>query len=414
MTLPKSPRTTVHFTTLSDRKFFIPTLVMITSAKETMRSDSVYHLHFFHNGLDNYQLDALRELESESFIISINRVENDRYASFESMGGGKFPPASLMRLDLALLLPELDKVLYLDGDVVVLKDLTELYQTDLGDNLIAGVRSVLEGKAYLRDFPGEVNINAGVMVLNLKQLREEGYCEKFYNARLNAPPHWRLQDQDVINYCCAHRIKPILPKYNGLAQAFQSMTKDNMDEFNALYGTSYKTYGELENDFVLMHLAGTHGHRPWEMECGVYSVQWNYFFMKTPLWHTCMPCLRPWKEHQQPLEERVKRLERSLQALLSSPPPSRKSGNQEPRQNEGVQRTDIDNIIESVSRCQLFSFITLWTVCSTRDLFEDKVKSKVRLFGYIPFLMGRGTSRKMNWRLFGLIPLMKWTCRPRH
>jgi len=92
MTLPKSPRTTVHFTTLSDRKFFIPTLVMITSAKETMRSDSVYHLHFFHNGLDNYQLDALRELESESFIISINRVENDL---FRIDGRGKIP-ASLI------------------------------------------------------------------------------------------------------------------------------------------------------------------------------------------------------------------------------------------------------------------------------------------------------------------------------
>jgi capsular polysaccharide export protein len=83
--------------------------------------------------------------------------------------------ATYFRLYMHLALPsDVDKVVYLDSDMIILGNIAQIFDTDLGNNLFAGAEdynSVAHRRAY--DTPdGSVNINAGVLICNLKGMRD--------------------------------------------------------------------------------------------------------------------------------------------------------------------------------------------------------------------------------------------------
>lgn len=117
------------------------------------------------------------------------------------------------RLLLPSLLPQYSKCIYLDTDVIVNTDLTNLYRTNVDDYYTAGVKAA--GYIYPErknaqeterlHLPSVDNyINSGVMVMNLDKLRKHGLEKTF--VEMSAKFH----DQDVINICCYNNIK-ILP-----------------------------------------------------------------------------------------------------------------------------------------------------------------------------------------------------------
>ena len=84
----------------------------------------------------------------------------------------------LMRAALHRIFPELDTILSLDVDTVVAKDISGLWDTDLSGYWLAAVRE--PHKSINRLY-----VNAGVMLLNLKRLRESGKGDELIDA-LNA------------------------------------------------------------------------------------------------------------------------------------------------------------------------------------------------------------------------------------
>lgn len=143
--------------------------------------------------------------------------------------------ATLDRLYLPEILPEVSKVIYLDIDLLVRADLRALYDIDLGDNVIAGKHSRmpswrntvrLMSRASLRlppeaawtmrrrlhrqmQIPAET-FNAGVIVMNLAQMR----AEQFTARHLYLATTCYCNDQDVLNIYAAGRVKAIPPTWN--------------------------------------------------------------------------------------------------------------------------------------------------------------------------------------------------------
>ena len=88
----------------------------------------------------------------------------------------RYTEAASLRLLLPELLPELDKILYLDCDIIVRQDLTRLWnETDLGDNYLAAVyEAAIEGQAERFRALGCDPVkyfNSGFLLMNLKQMR---------------------------------------------------------------------------------------------------------------------------------------------------------------------------------------------------------------------------------------------------
>lgn len=104
-----------------------------------------------------------------------------------------YTPYTFLRLFMDKVPDIPDKLLYLDADTVVMKDLSPLYSVDLSGKEIGAVRD-----AYGRFFFGANYCNAGVLLLNLPLLKENRVFERCLDA-LNRK-HYPFPDQDVLNH----------------------------------------------------------------------------------------------------------------------------------------------------------------------------------------------------------------------
>ncbi len=126
------------------------------------------------------------------------------------------------RLFIADLFPQYDKAVYLDADTVVLDDISHLYSTPIGDNLIAAATDpTIAGKpvtaAYATNAIGvaaDHYINSGVLVMNLHALRAIQFSSVFLNLLNTYHVTCLAPDQDYLNAMCQQRTALLDPSWN--------------------------------------------------------------------------------------------------------------------------------------------------------------------------------------------------------
>lgn len=132
----------------------------------------------------------------------------------------RFSVASYYRCVIHELRPELDKALYLDADVVVRSCISELFATDVNGYYAA----VVEDFFYVIDqFKQDLGLaadcryfNSGVMLLNLRMIREEGVFERISPVLEAIKEITLFYDQDVLNVLFVNRVKFVEPSWNVL------------------------------------------------------------------------------------------------------------------------------------------------------------------------------------------------------
>lgn len=117
--------------------------------------------------------------------------------------------ATFYRLKLTTLLPEVDKVIYLDCDMVAVSSLKNLFETDFENNYACGVIDI--GKKLLRKNPNYVN--AGMLFFNLNLMRKDRVEEKYLDY-IKSGQRLRYADQDIINGTMLGRIKIVDEEWN--------------------------------------------------------------------------------------------------------------------------------------------------------------------------------------------------------
>ena len=182
----------------------------------------------------------------------------------------KFDISALGRLFLGDLLPEnIEKVIYLDCDTIILKNLKRMYAIDLKGKLLA---AALEPTIYA-DLKVDIGMyvdanyyNSGVLLIDLKQWRKTRATECVINYLENINEYCLFTDQDAINGAFMHRIKILSPKYNFISNY-------KYYSYNALVTISkrYSIIPKKDFDFAkknpgIVHFAGD--ERPWK--------SWNF------------------------------------------------------------------------------------------------------------------------------------------
>lgn len=174
--------------------------------------------------------------------------------------------SSYYRLMLASIIPEnVDKILYLDVDVLIRGNLSELWNTDISEYLIAGVEDTIGrfGRESIGLKCQDIYVNAGVLLINLKKWRELNLAQSFleYIEDMN----WEVEfnDQGVINHVCTDRTKLVSPRYNFLP-SYQRYSRKQL----GLIKRSQVPYSENDlkeskHDPVIVHFAGYPFSRPW-------------------------------------------------------------------------------------------------------------------------------------------------------
>lgn len=110
-----------------------------------------------------------------------------------------YTPYCLLRLFIAHVEGLGEKVIYLDADTMVNKDINRLYSIDISDYELAGVLDAM-GQYWI--YP--TYINSGVLLLNVKNLKRTGGFDKALNYVLDHSSF--LVDQDAINKYCEHKL----------------------------------------------------------------------------------------------------------------------------------------------------------------------------------------------------------------
>lgn len=206
---------------------------------------------------------------------------------FSLYGVGHLSIATYARLFLAEILPSrVEKVLYLDCDIIVNKDLSELWNTNIENYSVAGVpdlycmfqTQIIKTLGYREEFK---YINLGVLLINLKYWRENDVIRSFisfYNEKheILASLDEAFQDQDIVNGSL-YNTKLLLPiKYN-VIDCYYATKQNNLFQYQ-------NEVLEAIKDPVIIHY--TSGNKPWIKTCW-HSLRKEFIKYKT---------LSPWKD----------------------------------------------------------------------------------------------------------------------
>ncbi|MBR2646909.1 MAG: hypothetical protein IKD47_05085 [Clostridia bacterium] len=195
---------------------YLPFLsITLESIWENSSREYDYVMYVLHSGVrKEYEEKILRYNEKEGFSISfVDVTEPLKKISAHLHMRDYYTCTTYFRIFIASMFPQYDKAVYLDCDTVVLGDVSELYHYDLGDNLLGGapcegVNSFQIYKDYVSKVDGlnpDFFFNAGVILMNLKAFREEGFYEQFADL-LKKYKFTVIQDEDYLNVLCQDRV----------------------------------------------------------------------------------------------------------------------------------------------------------------------------------------------------------------
>ncbi len=201
-------------------------------------------------------------------LVRINETELDGAPTTD-----RYPKEIYYRIFAAKYLPQnIDRVLYLDPDLIVNGSVRPLYDTDLGNNYFAAashIGNILHLINEIRLDMGEESpyINSGVMLMNLDLLRKEQSFGEVFDYIKSHKSKLILPDQDIISGLYGDRIIPLDPFVYNMTERLYAFRFQNGGR------TSLKSVRE---NAVIIHYCGR--NKPWKNN---YVGRLNIFYDET-------------------------------------------------------------------------------------------------------------------------------------
>ncbi len=189
--------------------------VTIQSLLDNSSPEYTYSIKVLHMDISSENKKKIAKYEQENASIEfvdlnyyIEKIKDKLYTR------DYYSKTTYFRLFIPNLYPQYDKALYLDSDIVVLDDIAKLFATDMGDNLVAAAPDdVIQFNPVFQTYVEKVvgvadyrrYFNAGVLLMNLHQLRKFKFQEKFLYL-LDKIKFSVAQDQDYLNRLCKGRV----------------------------------------------------------------------------------------------------------------------------------------------------------------------------------------------------------------
>lgn len=196
----------------ADHNYVKFTGIAIYSIIENNQSEYL-HFHLFITQIDQDDIDKLKKLGNDKINITLYYINTDFFNDLPICG--HFSTAIYYRIAIPNILSHLDKILYLDTDILCLGSLIELYEINIQDNIVVCVEDYLMDNQHLQQLgmsPQEGYFNSGVLLINIKQWNEQNIFEKFCEIinKINIG----YPDQDALNLILKDKKILINKKFN--------------------------------------------------------------------------------------------------------------------------------------------------------------------------------------------------------
>lgn len=200
--------------------------VALTSIRENRDPNRNYVIRVLHTGITaDVRQRLIDQLEAPGFTLKFPNISDHVEAFSQRLHTRDYYSCSTYyRLFIPELYPEISKALYLDCDLVLQEDVSQLYDFPLGDNLVGAVPDGIVGavdefKLYVQNRldmvqPGDY-FNAGVLLMNLDAMRRWKFADRFL-ALLERVTFRIGQDQDYLNVLCQGRVRYFGNEWNAM------------------------------------------------------------------------------------------------------------------------------------------------------------------------------------------------------
>ena len=267
----------------ADTNYILPIGVLMTSiCVNNENTDLTFHI------LIDESVTEKQKQQLEGVVAGNNKhhieyymMDASRFVNLPMLGEIKLhiTQAAYYRLFLTEILPvDLEKVLYLDGDIVVTGSLKKLWDIDLDNYAVGCITDMSETlHDYSRlGFPSDFGyFNSGVLLINLKYWREKKVVDTFRKIMVESPEKIRLHDQDVLNISFYDCKKQLDLKYN-LQNGF--LYKKEFWQIDCQkYESSIR---EAVRQPVIIHYSAR--VKPWFVDCeNPLKGEWIKYYKKT-------------------------------------------------------------------------------------------------------------------------------------
>ena len=189
--------------------------VSIASMLEHASPENEYAVYIFHKGLSQASVDELTAFARENVRVELINVEARLHAA---MYEEKWYTREIYyRLMAADVLPEEDKIVYLDSDIVVLEDVAHLYAVDMGNALLGAILADRRSDQRMSEalgVPIGATFNSGILLLNLAEWRKADVFRRCMEALERFKDKLRYPDQDALSIVCGERTIGLDPRWN--------------------------------------------------------------------------------------------------------------------------------------------------------------------------------------------------------
>ena len=248
----------------SDDNYAMPTGTAIASILKNAAKEDELSIYIIESGISQQNKDKILALKSikdcNIQFVPASNCDFSQYAKVMTCPHITIP--TYYRLKVASLFPQLDKILYLDGDLIVRRSLKDLYNEDITGYVCAGVEAIKDEKG--KDVYDKLYVNAGVILFNLKKMREENTEEVLANYAAENINEIKYGDQDIINFALEGKIKTIDSKYN-------------IQTCNCYYISDYSL------DYTIIHYIGS--TKPWIFGSFMPFKSEFFKYLKLTQWH---------------------------------------------------------------------------------------------------------------------------------
>lgn len=296
-----------------DDNYALPASIAIQSLMDTKRAETEYDIFVLYKKLKSQTMHKFNQ------IAPINWLKVSKKYFRKAPHCKEYPEVVYYRLLIHDLLPQYDKIIWSDVDVLFKKDLSEVYETELKDHYWAGVAAEMNRQITApccKIMPGEKkpvcmsghtkfaeNCNqfifmSGFMLINAQKMRQENMTTKFFEVIKKFKKRLVMFDLEVLNLACT-QIKQVPFDYCVLENVFDADEARDAPEYPFLQKIySDKELLKAKKTPAIIHYTGKN------------TRIWNRKYRKIPLYYRIYIINSPFynKSKYFPIEEKFKRI----------------------------------------------------------------------------------------------------------
>lgn len=269
--------TQIDICCIADENYIVPTLVFLGSVKRAKRKTTIPSITILVPNGSREKMEVLEEMSGGDFFVKVQEVDSSQFANLHKYKDQDnfcmASPSAMFKFIIPNVFKNLDRILYIDTDLIVRKDLLELFMTSMNEEYLCGVPDLwnpVSDRPEIKNY--KPYFNSGVMLMNLAKMRDESLPTRLIQAKLKST-NFNLMDQDVFNEVCNGHVKTLDIKYNFLPVCYKRHShRFVLNDINNIYGSIYNSISDIAADPVVAHWAGS--DKPWKSTSTLFADEW--------------------------------------------------------------------------------------------------------------------------------------------